>query len=131
MTRVVPPTGEPALPMKRRPLTPGQRRYLIELQGGRCGCGCLGALDSGPVIDEHIQPLDLLGSNHISNRSLWLAACSARKTAEVDLPKIAKVRRQRKKALKPRKHSKRPIKSRGFDRKRRRHMDGSVSERTT
>lgn len=108
----------------RRPLT---RREIIELavrQAGRCGCGCgekLDALTEG-VIDEHVIPLELLGSNDLKNRELWRKPCSDAKTKK-DRTSIAKAQRLAGETCgAPTKH---PIKSRGFGHLTRK-FDGSI-----
>lgn len=109
---------------KRRPLT---RREIIELavrQAGVCGCGCgvkLNALTEG-VIDEHIIPLELTGSNDLSNRELWRAPCSAEKTKK-DRTNIAKAQRLAGETCAG--PTKNPIKSRGFGHLTRK-FDGSI-----
>ena len=118
-SRSVMPQREPVAIEPRRPLT---RRETIELavrQGGRCGCGCgdkLDALREG-VTDEHRIPLEMGGTNDLSNRELWRTPCAKRKTAKADQPAIAKVKRIEKREAGEKKPSR--IKSRGFsDQKR-------------
>jgi len=81
-------------PEKRKPLTRVQFATLILAQEGRCGCGCGKKLQADRIIDEHIQALDFLGSNDLSNRSLWDRDCSKAKTAR-DLSAAAKGKRIR------------------------------------
>lgn len=107
------------------------RRQTIELavrQNGRCGCGCgvkLDALKEG-VIDEHIIPLELTGSNDLENRALFRKPCAAKKTTD-DFAKIAKAKRLAgETCTKPKG---RPIQSRGFDKTVSRKFDGSVVAR--
>lgn len=80
----------------RKPLTAKQRAELALAQGGVCGCGCGGKLDDvrEKIIDEHVQPLGLQGSNDLANRSLWRRPCSDAKTYGKDLPTIAKAKAQ-------------------------------------
>lgn len=80
----------------RKPLTAKQRAELALAQKGLCGCGCGGKLDDlrEGIIDEHVQPLGLQGSNDLANRSLWRKPCSSAKTYEIDLPTIAKAKAQ-------------------------------------
>lgn len=111
--------GEPGEATPRQRLTRGERVALMHRQGGFCGCGCTRALFNEndpsvwwPMIDEHILPLELGGSNDLSNRALYLAECAKKKTKD-DIRRIAKAKRQAK-LLKPREPSKRPLKSRGF-----------------
>jgi hypothetical protein len=95
-------------PEKRKPLTRLQFATLILSQDGRCGCGCGKRLQADRIIDEHLQALDFLGSNDLSNRSLWDRDCSKAKTA-VDLSAAAKGKRIRKETCNG---PKRPIPSR-------------------
>jgi hypothetical protein len=68
------------LPEKRKPLTRRQFAELILRQEGRCGCGCGVKLVADRIIDEHLNPLDSLGSNDLTNRALFSKDCAARKT---------------------------------------------------
>lgn len=81
-------------PEKRKPLTRLQFATLILKQEGRCGCGCGKKLAADRIIDEHLVALDFLGSNDLSNRSLWDRDCSKAKTAR-DLAAAAKGKRIR------------------------------------
>jgi len=110
------------LPERRKPLTRREFATLILQQEGRCGCGCGIKLQADRIIDEHIQALDFLGSNELSNRSLWDRDCSKRKTAR-DLADAAKGKRIRGETGTGRKQ---PIRSRGFDRTLRKRMNGTV-----
>ena len=99
----------------RKPLTAKQRAELALAQRGICGCGCGGKLDDvrEGIIDEHVQPLGLLGSNDLANRQLWRKPCSAVKTYEQDIPAISKAKRieaREEGTRRPRK----PIPNRGF-----------------
>jgi 5-methylcytosine-specific restriction endonuclease McrA len=68
----------------------------------------------GPMVDEHLLPLALGGSNDLSNRALLCVPCANAKT-RVDRKAIAKVARIRRRMLgDPR--PKRKIRSRGFPR---------------
>lgn len=104
-------------PEKRKPLSRLQFATLILQQEGRCGCGK--KLQPDRIIDEHVVALDFLGSNDLSNRSLWDRDCSKAKTAR-DLAAAAKGKRLRGETCAgPRK----PIKSRGFQQR----PDGATS----
>jgi hypothetical protein len=81
-------------PEKRKPLTRFQFATLILKQEGKCGCGCGMKLQADRIIDEHIQPLDALGSNDLSNRALFSLDCAKRKT-QVDRAARDKGRRIR------------------------------------
>lgn len=82
-------------PEKRKPLNRVQFATLILAQSGLCGCGCGKKLQADRIIDEHVIALDFLGSNDLSNRSLWDRDCSKAKTAK-DLAAAAKGKRLRK-----------------------------------
>jgi hypothetical protein len=81
-------------PEKRKPLTRVQFATLILKQEGRCGCSCGKKLQADRIIDEHVVALDFLGSNDLTNRSLWDKDCSKAKTAR-DLAAAAKGKRIR------------------------------------
>lgn len=79
---------------KRRPLTRAETIAICVRQNGRCGCGCgkpLNPFTEG-VIDEHIIPLELTGSNDLSNRAYYRKPCAAEKTVK-DAADIAKAKR--------------------------------------
>lgn len=90
----MPDTSTLPKPEKRKPLTRLQFATLILKQEGRCGCGCGKKLVADRIIDEHLVALDFLGSNDLSNRSLWDRDCSKAKTAR-DLAAAAKGKRIR------------------------------------
>src|SRR5690349_7592301 len=89
---------------ERVPLTPAQRRQLLDAQGYLCGCGCGRGLRIeidgrqmlAAVIDEHVLPLWKGGSNALSNRSMWAAECSAAKTKREtsERAKVNRIRRR-------------------------------------
>lgn len=112
----------------RRALT---RRETIEIavrQGGKCGCGCghrLNALTEG-VIDEHVLPLILGGTNDLTNRALWRKPCAVAKT-KADRTADAKVKRLREETCAG--EPARKIQSRGFDKSKSRGFDGKVRDR--
>lgn len=83
-----------ALVEKRRPLTRIEIITLAVGQGGRCGCGCGEKLDATKerVIDEHVIPLELTGTNDLSNRALYRKPCAVKKT-KADAAAIAKAKR--------------------------------------
>lgn len=81
---------------ERKPLTAKQRAELALRQNGLCGCGCGEKLNHAVegTIDEHLNPLGLTGTNNLDNRALWRKPCARVKTDEVDMPRIAKAKRQ-------------------------------------
>jgi 5-methylcytosine-specific restriction endonuclease McrA len=113
---------EPQEATPRQRLTPVQRVSILARQHDLCaGCNetlvwtvIEGKRVYGPMIDEHIVPLDLGGSNDLSNRELRCIPCAKAKTRE-DMKRIAKARRLRIKHGPPELRPKaQPIRSRGF-----------------
>ena len=91
----VPPTLQraPALPVPRRRLTRVEFAQLMLDQDGRCAA-CREKLRADLIVDEHLTPLDQLGTNDLSNRALYCTACAREKT-EGDLADILHGRRVR------------------------------------
>src|SRR5829696_4258989 len=82
----------------RKPLTPRQRLKVWEAHGGKCWI-CETPIKGGEKWrDEHVRPLGLGGSNELSNRAPVHLSCAATKDKQ-DLPRIAKAKRQKMKAL--------------------------------
>lgn len=87
-------------PTKRKPLTKAQKAFLLDQQGdlcGNCATPLVAALEGGakvygPMIDEHILPLFVGGSNDLENRAMWCVPCSSAKTKAEAAPN-AKIRR--------------------------------------
>lgn len=113
-------TGQPGEATPRKRLTRAEVGVLLGRQNGRCPV-CLAWLEMDianptlaprPMIDEHILPLELGGSNDLSNRALYCVPCARAKT-KIDIARISKAKRQAK-LLQPRVPSKRPLRSRGF-----------------
>lgn len=129
----MPDTSTLPKPEKRKPLTRLQFATLILQQEGRCGCGCGKKLKPDQIIDEHVVALDFLGSNDLSNRSLWDRECSKAKTAK-DLAAAAKGKRlrletgqqKRRRESGSRIKGRSEIASRPFDKTLRKRMNGSV-----
>jgi 5-methylcytosine-specific restriction endonuclease McrA len=105
----------------RRRLTTVERRALLERQDFRCAvCPAPLTLEVeerivlAAMVDEHIIPLALGGSNDLANRELRCPACAKAKTAK-DLKAIFKVKRiqRRERGEEP---AKQKIRSRGFPR---------------
>lgn len=90
-----PRTGqrEPARPQPRRRLSRVEFARLILEQDGRC-VRCRQKLQPHLIIDEHITPLDFLGSNELENRALFCTTCARAKT-EADMGEILHARRVR------------------------------------
>lgn len=122
MSRVAASEHEPLSATLRKRLTPAERVTILDRQHDNCaGCSDTliwtvieGTKVYGPMIDEHILPLDLGGSNDLSNRELRCVPCAKAKTRE-DVKRIAKARRLRIKNGPPELRPKaQPIRSRGF-----------------
>jgi 5-methylcytosine-specific restriction endonuclease McrA len=105
----------------RQRLSAMERRTLLNRQNFRCAvCPELLVIEVGgqrllaAMVDEHVIPLALGGSNDLANRELRCPACAKAKTSR-DLKAILKVRRIRRRQLgeDPRKSK---IRSRGFPR---------------
>ena len=115
---------------KRRRFRPAdiQARYLE--QGGCCA---LCPLEIGErFIADHRVPRALGGKTNKANLDLICVACDLEKTFGKggDISRIAKTNRLiRKSDPATRRQSKRPLRSRGFDKRMHHHMDGTRSER--
>jgi 5-methylcytosine-specific restriction endonuclease McrA len=114
---------EPGEATPRRRLTAAERTILLARQHDACAGPCRESLvwalvDGkpvyGPMIDEHIVPLELGGSNDLSNRELLCVPCAKAKT-RADRKAIAKVARIRRR-LAGQERPKQKIRSRGFPR---------------
>lgn len=108
MSRVQPSDGATVEATPRKRLTPSERVTILDRQNGKC-CACPtplvitieSATVLAPMIDEHILPLELGGSNDLSNRELRCVPCAKAKTRD-DIRRIAKMRRQKAKYETPR-----------------------------
>ena len=92
MTPRVPQTT-PVPPLARRKLTRIEFAQLMLDQNGRCAA-CQEKLRADLIVDEHLTALDHGGSNDLSNRALYCAACARAKT-EDDLAESLHGRRVR------------------------------------
>ena len=70
-----------ARPLARRRLSRVEFAQLMLDQDGRCAA-CREKLRADLIIDEHLVPLDQLGSNDLANRALYCTACARAKTEE-------------------------------------------------
>lgn len=116
---------EPLDATPRKRLTPSQKAEILSRQDDNCaGCGTSllwsatedGQKVYGPMIDEHIIPLELGGSNDLSNRDLRCVPCAKAKTRK-DVKDIAHVRRMRLKDRGEFPAAKQKLRGRGFDRR--------------
>src|SRR6516162_4946464 len=123
MTSRDPGSPTPLDGVPRQRLTAEERILLLERQHELCAGPCGESLvwqvvDGrpvyGPMVDEHLLPLALGGSNDLANRALLCVPCAREKT-RTDRKAIAKVARIRRRMFgDPR--PKRKIRSRGFPR---------------
>lgn len=93
MTKPLPPPPPLPKPVARRKLTRIEFAQLMLDQEGRCA-GCREKLRADLIVDEHLVPLDLMGTNDISNRALYCTSCARTKT-ESDQANIQHGRRVR------------------------------------
>ena len=123
MSRVEPGSREPVEVTDRKRLTAAERAAILARQQERCAGGCQESLVwsvaggkpvYGPMVDEHIVPLELGGSNDLANRELLCVPCARAKT-RADRKAIAKVARIRRR-LAGEERPKQKIRSRGFRR---------------
>lgn len=110
---------------KRRYLTKKERSDMHALQGGLCACGCDQPLGA-KFIAEHWHCVAL--GNGEKPDALFTLACASRKTKK-DIRDIWHVKRIKQRAEGTRRQRK-PIANRGFDKSRRRKMNGTVEVRT-
>lgn len=95
--------------MTRRSLSTRERVRLFELHGGRCHC-CGGKINVGEAWDvSHVIPLAIGGDDDDANRLPAHKKCHAKRTAEQDLPLIAKAKRIRAKHIGAKAPSGRPM----------------------
>lgn len=82
---------------KRKPLTAQQKVKLHEAQKGICPLCERLMVPGEKLIDEHLTPLGLGGSNDLGNRALVHATCAYAKTFgdEGDIAKIAEAKRRK------------------------------------
>ena len=99
MSMIEPGQPEPVEATPRKRLTRAERIAILQRQQHCCARPCGGSLIwswvedravYGPMVDEHIVPLELGGSNDLSNRELRCIDCAKAKT-RADRKVIAKV----------------------------------------
>ena len=115
--------AEPVEATPRKRLTTAERAAIQKRQQDRCAGRCResliwsvvdGRAIYGPMIDEHVIPLELGGANDLSNRELLCVPCAKEKT-RADRKAIAKVARIRRRQA-GQERPKQKIRSRGFPR---------------
>jgi 5-methylcytosine-specific restriction endonuclease McrA len=121
MTMIDPPPKEPVEIVERRRLRAEERRALLDRQQFVCAAcptkltlEVEGRVVLGAMVDEHIIPLALGGSNDLTNRELRCPRCAKEKTTK-DIKAIYKAARIRRR-LAGEEPRKRAIRSRGFRR---------------
>jgi 5-methylcytosine-specific restriction endonuclease McrA len=121
MSMIDPPRRQAVEITERQRLTAAERRGLLERQAYVCAsCPTKltleieGRVVLGAMVDEHIIPLALGGSNDLSNRALLCPACAKAKTIK-DLRAIRKALRIQRR-LQGQEPPKQRVRSRGFRR---------------
>jgi 5-methylcytosine-specific restriction endonuclease McrA len=121
MTMIDPPSRQAVEVTERQRLTAAERRKLLERQTYVCAAcptkltlEIEGRVVLGAMVDEHIIPLALGGSNDLSNRELLCPHCAKAKTLK-DLRAIRKAARIQRR-LKGEDPPKQRLNSRGFRR---------------
>lgn len=97
VSRIVPPTPEPVVVGRRRAWTAVEKRLIIDRQDGLCAT-CDLPLGSDTEFD-HLEPRWFKGDDSIENARATHAACHSTKTRFMDIPRIAKTKRQSKLSL--------------------------------
>jgi hypothetical protein len=121
--------GEEVSRDARRAMTPARKRRIHQMRGGVCGdCGDPVPVDGPGVVYDHRIALWIKGSD--ADEAFWplCEGCNDKKTNGKggDLSTIAKIKRIQKKHGGETQPSKRPIKSRGFDKRFRKKLGGQV-----
>jgi 5-methylcytosine-specific restriction endonuclease McrA len=121
MTMIDPPPRQAVEITERQRLTAAERRKLIERQSYVCAsCPTKltleveGRVVMGAMVDEHVIPLALGGSNDLSNRELLCPRCAKAKTIK-DIKAIRKALRIRRR-LRGEDPPRQRLTSRGFRR---------------
>lgn len=96
----------------RKEFTASVKLEAWERCGGFCA-DCLTKIIGRPEYD-HIIPDALGGEPTLDNCQVLCSKCHRLKTSERDVPRIAKTKRQKRKALNAWPKTKRPLRSRGF-----------------
>ena len=128
-SRVAPPSLEPVTATPRASMTPKRRLEVLMAANDRCAhCGArIEAEDAW--IANHRVPLAMGGADALENLEPRHLTCDRVETP-ADLSRIAKAKRQARLRLDVEAEpSRRPIRSRGFDRRLRKRMDGTVEAR--
>lgn len=112
---------------KRREFPKSVRLAAFKRANGRCE-NCSAWLVPGKYAYDHVTPDGLGGEPTLANCKLVCNACHGTKTAEEDVPRMAKADRARRKIMDGEKKKSRPIpgsKASGW----RKRMDGTVERR--
>ncbi|TXN24006.1 HNH endonuclease [Methylobacterium sp. WL9] len=86
---------------RRKPLTASQKLALYDEQKGICPLCGLFMVAGKKLIDEHLRPLGLGGTNDFGNRAIVHEACADAKThgPRGDIARIADAKAQKRAAL--------------------------------
>lgn len=105
--------------MTRKPLTTKQRVELFKAHGGVCHI-CKGLIHPGKAWEvEHIIPIALGGVDAVANMAPAHKECHASKTAQGDVPAIAKAKRREARHIGATMPPKQPIRSASFAKRER------------
>lgn len=119
---------ERVLPTKRRAMTKARRLAVFTAFNGYCAvCGSETPLEEGEA--DHELSLFLGGADDVDNLVWKCQPCHSAKTHKHDAKAHAKVRRLIKKADPENRKSRRPIKSRGFQKDLVKGLDGIVRQK--
>jgi hypothetical protein len=121
----------PAL-TKRRKLTPSQKAEIMAEQGGAC-YACSEPLEDGddPTEYDHVLALALGGADTVENICAMHRSCHRGHDGKTsrDIRMVRKADRQGKAHRGEKKRKGRALQSRGFDKRFRKRMDGTVVRR--
>ena len=117
---------EPVQLDARKSMSPARRKRILERSDGVCqrlGCDVRIGLQL-----DHVIPLALGGKDQDDNIEALCAPHHLAKT-KLDVRMIAKAKRIERSINPETRKAKRPIRSRGWDKTKRRKFDGSIEER--
>lgn len=124
MSMVATPSREPVHGTRRLSMSPGRRARILALYDGRCAARGCAATDSLEI--DHVIPLELGGADEDFNLEPLCADHHRVKTAR-DRRAIAKAKRLAGETCAG--PTKRPMRSRGFDKRLSRGFDNKVRAR--
>lgn len=120
-------------PLRREAVEPEARKKFTRQQinaahADQNGCCAWCGHPMSLFIADHVLPLELGGPTALRNLQLLCLECNATKTID-DVKRIAKARRLRKREAGEHTPTKRPLRSRGFDKRLSKGFDGKVRVR--